>query len=150
MDVVAVIAALPSVNCGPTPHSLGTLTSRKPARILLVAAMNPCLCGFYGDSTRECRCTPGIIQRYLAKVSGPLLDRIDLHIEVPAVAYKELRRRLVLRRPRFGRGWRGRGRCSGIEDLPFADSTRPAPDDLRNWPGAWINLNGVKASRTEK
>ncbi len=47
--------------------------------------------GFYGDETRECRCTPGIIQRYLAKVSGPLLDRIDLHIEVPAVPYKELR-----------------------------------------------------------
>jgi magnesium chelatase family protein len=53
--------------------------------------MNPCPCGFYGDNTRECRCTPGIIQRYLAKVSGPLLDRIDLHIEVPAVPYKELR-----------------------------------------------------------
>ena len=53
--------------------------------------MNPCPCGFYGDPTRECRCTPGIIQRYLAKVSGPLLDRIDLHIEVPAVQYKELR-----------------------------------------------------------
>jgi len=53
--------------------------------------MHACPCGFYGDSTRECRCTPGIIQRYLAKVSGPLLDRIDLHIEVPAVPYKELR-----------------------------------------------------------
>lgn len=64
-----------------------------PARFMLVAAMNPCPCGFYGDSTRECRCTPGIIQRYLAKVSGPLLDRIDLHIEVPAVPYKELRGR---------------------------------------------------------
>jgi magnesium chelatase family protein len=70
-------------------RSNGTLTF--PARIMLVAAMNPCPCGFYGDSTRECRCTPGIIQRYLAKVSGPLLDRIDLHIEVPAVPYKELR-----------------------------------------------------------
>jgi magnesium chelatase family protein len=67
----------------------GTLTF--PARLMLVAAMNPCPCGFYGDNTRECRCTPGIIQRYLAKVSGPLLDRIDLHIEVPAVPYKELR-----------------------------------------------------------
>jgi magnesium chelatase family protein len=52
---------------------------------------NPCPCGFYGDTTRECRCTPGIIQRYLAKVRGPLLDRIDLHIEVPAVPYEELR-----------------------------------------------------------
>ena len=70
-------------------RSNGTLTF--PARILLVGAMNPCPCGFYGDPTRECRCTPGIIQRYLAKVSGPLLDRIDLHIEVPAVQYKELR-----------------------------------------------------------
>ncbi|MBV8069168.1 MAG: ATP-binding protein, partial [Acidobacteriaceae bacterium] len=70
-------------------RSNGTLTF--PARLMLVGAMNPCPCGFYGDSTRECRCTPGIIQRYLAKVSGPLLDRIDLHIEVPAVPYKELR-----------------------------------------------------------
>lgn len=70
-------------------RSNGTLTF--PARIMLVAAMNPCPCGFYGDVTRECRCTPGIIARYLAKVSGPLLDRIDMHIEVPAVPYKELR-----------------------------------------------------------
>ena len=62
-----------------------------PSSFLLVAAMNPCPCGFYGDPTRECRCTPAIIQRYLGKVSGPLLDRIDLHIEVPAVAYKDLR-----------------------------------------------------------
>ncbi|HTM50409.1 MAG TPA: ATP-binding protein [Bryobacteraceae bacterium] len=53
--------------------------------------MHGCPCGFYADSTRECRCTPGIIQRYLGKISGPLLDRIDIHIEVPAVAYKELR-----------------------------------------------------------
>lgn len=70
-------------------RSNGTLTF--PARVLMVAAMNPCPCGFYGDASRECRCTPGIIQRYLSKVSGPLLDRIDLHIEVPAVPYKELR-----------------------------------------------------------
>ena len=62
-----------------------------PARFMLVAAMNPCPCGFFGDTTRECRCTGAIIQRYLAKISGPLLDRIDLHIEVPAVPYQELR-----------------------------------------------------------
>ena len=62
-----------------------------PARFMLVAAMNPCPCGFHGDPTRECRCTPGIIQRYLAKISGPLLDRIDLQIEVSAVPYQELR-----------------------------------------------------------
>jgi magnesium chelatase family protein len=53
--------------------------------------MHACPCGFYGDTARECRCTPGIIQRYLGKISRPLLDRIDIHIEVPAVAYKELR-----------------------------------------------------------
>ena len=62
-----------------------------PASFTLVTAMNPCPCGFYGDSTRECRCTPAIIQRYLGKISGPLLDRIDIHIEVPAVPFKELR-----------------------------------------------------------
>jgi magnesium chelatase family protein len=67
------------------------MTLSFPASFMLVAAMNPCPCGFYGDSTRECRCTGGIIQRYLSKISGPLLDRIDLHIEVPAVPYKELR-----------------------------------------------------------
>src|SRR3954468_24342108 len=53
--------------------------------------LHGCPCGFFGDSTRECRCTPGIIQRYLSKISGPLLDRIDIQIEVPAVPYKELR-----------------------------------------------------------
>ena len=68
-----------------------TMTLHFPANFMLVAAMNPCPCGFHGDPTRECRCTGGIIQRYLGKISGPLLDRIDLHIEVPAVAYKELR-----------------------------------------------------------
>ena len=68
-----------------------SMTLSFPASFMLVAAMNPCPCGFYGDTTRECRCTPAIIQRYLGKISGPLLDRIDLHIEVPAVPYKELR-----------------------------------------------------------
>jgi magnesium chelatase family protein len=67
------------------------MTLTFPSRFMLVAAMNPCPCGFYGDSTRECRCTPAIIQRYLGKISGPLLDRIDIHVEVPAVPYKELR-----------------------------------------------------------
>ena len=62
-----------------------------PADFMLVAAMNPCQCGFYGDPTRECRCTGAVIQRYLGKISGPLLDRIDMHIEVPAVPYQELR-----------------------------------------------------------
>jgi magnesium chelatase family protein len=62
-----------------------------PSRFMLAAAMNPCPCGFFGDTTRECHCSPIQIQRYVSKISGPLLDRIDIHIEVPAVKYKELR-----------------------------------------------------------
>jgi magnesium chelatase family protein len=62
-----------------------------PARFMLAAAMNPCPCGFFGDSARECHCTPPQIQRYVSKISGPLLDRVDIHIEVPAVKYRELR-----------------------------------------------------------
>src|SRR5271168_434760 len=62
-----------------------------PARFMLAAAMNPCPCGYFNDKSRECMCTPPMIQRYVSKVSGPLLDRIDIHLEVPAVKYKELR-----------------------------------------------------------
>jgi magnesium chelatase family protein len=68
-----------------------SMTLRFPSSFMLVAAMNPCKCGFYGDATRECRCTPGQIQHYLGKISGPLLDRIDIHTEIPAVPFKELR-----------------------------------------------------------
>jgi magnesium chelatase family protein len=62
-----------------------------PARFQLVAAMNPCPCGFAGDPNGRCRCTPPQIQRYLSKLSGPLLDRIDLHVEVPRLEYSALR-----------------------------------------------------------
>jgi magnesium chelatase family protein len=62
-----------------------------PARFMLAAAMNPCPCGYFNDKSRDCQCSPTMIQRYVSKVSGPLLDRIDIHIEVPAVQYKELR-----------------------------------------------------------
>jgi len=61
-----------------------------PAGFMLVAAMNPCPCGYFGDERHQCTCAPGQIHRYRHKVSGPLLDRIDIHIEVPAVPYKEL------------------------------------------------------------
>jgi magnesium chelatase family protein len=67
------------------------MTLSFPSNFMLVAAMNPCRCGFYGDATRECRCTPAQIQNYLGKISGPLLDRIDIHVEVPAVPFQELR-----------------------------------------------------------
>ncbi len=63
---------------------------RYPASFILIAAMNPCRCGFFGDSTRQCTCTPAAIQKYLDKVSGPLLDRIDIQIELPAVSFDEI------------------------------------------------------------
>jgi magnesium chelatase family protein len=67
---------------------MGTLTF--PASVMLIAAMNPCPCGFFTDPQHECTCTPMAIQRYRSRISGPLLDRIDIHIEVPAIKYKEL------------------------------------------------------------
>jgi magnesium chelatase family protein len=61
-----------------------------PSSFMLATAMNPCPCGFWNDPTRECRCTPLQIQRYVGRISGPLLDRIDIHIDVPAVKFREL------------------------------------------------------------
>ncbi len=61
-----------------------------PSSIMLVAAMNPCPCGFYGHPTKACTCSPDAIKRYLSRVSGPLLDRLDIHVEVPAVDYENL------------------------------------------------------------
>jgi len=63
---------------------------RLPARFQLVAAMNPCPCGGHGDPRRSCACPPGRIQRYQARISGPLLDRIDLHVDVPALPYTDM------------------------------------------------------------
>ncbi len=68
-------------------------TIRFPAQFMLVAAMNPCPCGYFGSDTRRCKCTPGQIERYLSKISGPLVDRIDIHIDVPAVTFSKLRSR---------------------------------------------------------
>jgi magnesium chelatase family protein len=61
-----------------------------PASFMLVAAMNPCPCGYYTDPKHACKCNPNKIQNYMAKISGPLLDRIDIHIELPSIKYKEL------------------------------------------------------------
>ena len=66
-------------------------TATYPSRFMLVAAMNPCPCGYYGDSHKACRCTAQQIRQYQAKISGPLLDRIDIHIDVPSVRYRDLR-----------------------------------------------------------
>ncbi|MGY8660167.1 MAG: YifB family Mg chelatase-like AAA ATPase [Verrucomicrobiales bacterium] len=69
-------------------RAAGTLKFQ--TRFLLVAALNPCPCGFYGDPVRQCRCSPRQVESYRAKISGPLLDRIDLHVEVPLIDYKQL------------------------------------------------------------
>lgn len=69
-------------------RAAGTMTF--PAEFILVAAMNPCPCGYFGDPKKECRCNPAQVERYRQRISGPLLDRIDLHVEVPAVHYQEL------------------------------------------------------------
>lgn len=61
-----------------------------PASFMLVAAMNPCPCGYHGDSQHACNCTPAMIQRYRTRLSGPLLDRIDLHVEVPRIPHSDL------------------------------------------------------------
>ena len=69
-------------------RAMGSVTF--PANLMLVAAMNPCPCGFRADPRRQCSCTPMQIERYLSRISGPLLDRIDIHIEVPPVPFREL------------------------------------------------------------
>jgi magnesium chelatase family protein len=62
-----------------------------PADFMLVGAMNPCPCGYLGDRKRSCNCTPEQVNRYRARISGPLLDRIDLHVEVPCISYGDMR-----------------------------------------------------------
>ena len=69
-------------------RALTTLTY--PAGFMLVAAMNPCPCGYHGDQNHDCTCSSGEIQRYMSRISGPLMDRIDIHISVPSVKFKEL------------------------------------------------------------
>lgn len=61
-----------------------------PCKFMLIASMNPCPCGYYGSSDKECTCTPQAISKYMGKISGPLLDRIDIHIEVTPVKYNKL------------------------------------------------------------
>ena len=70
--------------------SRSKLTLEFPANFMLASAMNPCPCGYYTDPNKECTCTSPQIQKYMARISGPLLDRIDIHIEVPAVKYNDL------------------------------------------------------------
>lgn len=70
--------------------SRATISLTYPARFMMAAAMNPCPCGHFGDLQKQCTCAPQAVQRYLSRVSGPLLDRMDLHVEAPAVKYRDL------------------------------------------------------------
>ena len=90
----------------------GTVTF--PAKFMLVGAMNPCPCGYAGDPLRECTCSPTAIAKYQRRLSGPLLDRIDIHVEVPRVQYDKLTGSAQGdHRVRCGRECRQRGRGSG-------------------------------------
>jgi magnesium chelatase family protein len=115
-------------------RSAGKITL--PCNFMLVAAMNPCPCGYLGDPRHECRCTPTLIQRYRSRISGPLLDRIDLHIEAPAVSIGELRRETAaessaaIRERVESARQRQRGRFAGTSVLANA---RMSPPQLKNF-----------------
>ena len=78
-------------SCVTISRAMGSVTF--PANLMLVAAMNPCPCGFRGDPKRSCNCSPMQVERYIGRISGPLLDRIDIHVEVPSVPFRELSNR---------------------------------------------------------
>jgi len=119
-------------------RAAGSLTF--PARFQLIAASNPCPCGFLGDARRECRCTPPEVHRYRGRLSGPLLDRIDLQIEVPPVPYRDLARtapgeasatvaaRVAAAREIQARRLAGSGRRANAELLPREVRRCCAPD----------------------
>jgi magnesium chelatase family protein len=75
---------------GQVTISRAAMSLTYPAKFMLAAAMNPCPCGYYTDPRHQCTCTTQLIQKYMAKISGPLMDRIDIHVEVPALSYEEL------------------------------------------------------------
>ncbi len=75
---------------GSVTISRAAMSISYPSRLMLAAAMNPCPCGYYGAARRSCSCGPLVVERYLSRLSGPLLDRIDIHVDVPAVPHQEL------------------------------------------------------------
>jgi len=108
-------------------RAIGSVTF--PANFMLIGAMNPCPCGWHGDSERQCTCSPALVGRYQKKISGPLLDRIDIHVEVPRVNYEKLsgdrlgepsaaiRARVMAARERQQRRFRGHPRCLSNADM---------------------------------
>ena len=119
-------------------RAMGSLTF--PANLMLVAAMNPCPCGYRGDPRRQCNCTPMQIERYLSRISGPLLDRIDIHVEVPPVPFRNWRTRAAARRaPEMGEqvvAARDRQiqRFQGRRRKPTARWPRPKSASTAAWP----------------
>ncbi|MBP8252306.1 MAG: YifB family Mg chelatase-like AAA ATPase [Herpetosiphon sp.] len=111
-------------------------TTMFPANFILVGALNPCPCGYYGDSTKACTCPPAAIYRYQKRLSGPLLDRIDIHVEVPRIAYDKLasdrvgepsaivRERVTAARQRQHERFKG---------TPLITNSEMTPSHLRQW-----------------
>lgn len=105
-------------------------TLEYPARFMLVASMNPCPCGNLGSKTRECKCSPAEIHRYISKLSGPLLDRIDLQIEVDSVSYDEFRSNIPDESSKVIKERVDRARK--IQRERYADSTTKTNDEMTN------------------
>jgi magnesium chelatase family protein len=117
---------------GAVTISRAALSVTFPARFMLAAAMNPCPCGFFGDSSHECHCTPPQIQRYVSKISGPLLDRIDIHIDVPQSNIRSYAERLRRRiRRRFGSAWCAR-ESANSRDSPLKSASTRTPRCRQN------------------
>ena len=123
-------------------RAAGTLTF--PANFMLVAAMNPCPCGYYGDPVKECTCSPSIITRYRKRISGPLLDRIDIHVEVPRVEYDKLSDdrlgepsadiRARVEKAREAQRQRFAGRLGGAEgNVPLLCNADMGPGEVREY-----------------
>jgi len=107
-----------------------------PCRTMLIAAMNPCKCGYHGDPVRPCTCTEASIHQYLSKISGPLLDRIDLHVEVPAVPYGELTEKT-------------RGESSATIRARVNEARARQAERFRDYPGVFCNAQ-MNAPMTEE
>ena len=107
-----------------------------PADLMLVAAMNPCPCGYRGDPRRDCRCGPPQVERYVGRISGPLLDRIDIHVEVPNVPFHELAGTAAgtgsAEMRERGVGAR-KGQQRRFEGLPIRVNGNMTPPQIRNW-----------------
>lgn len=121
-----------------------------PASFMLVASMNPCPCGYYGHPKKKCTCMPGAVQRYMGRISGPLLDRIDIQVEIqpvefdamastaPAESSAEIRERVI--------------RARSVQQQRFADvqdiycNAQMTSAQLRQW--AWPDAEGLKRLRT--